>query len=216
MATSQTAGLINQLRNAWRGIAHVSRYGRALRADLPDADREALRRQMRECLEGRGGEVSARGRAAALGEAYLNLSETGRERFLRLLAEDFGVDRAALYRVAQELTEVGDPAAHLALEARLRRTLAPPRLKLLTQFNALPRGSSSWSTCAPTCCASRATTRRSTASTTICAGCCAPGSTSAFSFSRESRGRRRRRSWKSSCTTRPCTRSAPGTTSRTG
>ncbi len=41
---------------------------------------------MQACLEGRGGEVTARARAAALGQAYLALDATGRERFLRLLA----------------------------------------------------------------------------------------------------------------------------------
>ena len=49
---------------------------------------------MRDCLDARGGEVSARARAAALGEAYLALDANGRERFLRILAEDFDVVEA--------------------------------------------------------------------------------------------------------------------------
>src|SRR5512144_3326678 len=81
------------LRYRWRNIAG-SRYdaeAASTRPNLPEDDRERLRRQMRDCLEARGGEVSARARAAALGEAYLALDATGRERFLRVLDEDFDV-----------------------------------------------------------------------------------------------------------------------------
>ena len=47
---------------------------------------ESLAEQMRACLAGRGGEVSARNRAAKLAETYLALDEAGRRDFLRTLA----------------------------------------------------------------------------------------------------------------------------------
>jgi len=50
-----------------------------------------LREQMRDCLEARGGEVSARLRAAALGRSYLQLDPEGRAIFLQVLARDFAV-----------------------------------------------------------------------------------------------------------------------------
>jgi malonyl-CoA decarboxylase len=52
---------------------------------------EQLRVQLRECADGQGGEVSARGRAARLAETYLQLNEEGRHRFLKLIALEFGL-----------------------------------------------------------------------------------------------------------------------------
>jgi malonyl-CoA decarboxylase len=133
--------LVN-LRSAWRAISQSARAGDmpTLRPDLPDEDCALLLDQMRECLQGRGGEVSARARAAALGQCYLSLSDTGRKRFLELLAIEFAVDRKALYAAAQQIHEVDNAAHALKAEARLREILTPPRLKLLTQFNSLPEG----------------------------------------------------------------------------
>ena len=61
---------LTQIRNAWKDIAG---RGKFVRPDLPDDDRDRLREAMAECLEGRGGEVSARARAADLGRADLTL-----------------------------------------------------------------------------------------------------------------------------------------------
>ena len=55
---------------------------------------EKLRAQLRECAEGLGGEVSARGRAVRLAETYLGLDDEGRHRFLKLIALEFGPDAA--------------------------------------------------------------------------------------------------------------------------
>ena len=59
-----------RIRNAWKDIAGRREF--VPRPDLPDDDRDRLRQAMAECLEGRGGEVSAR--AADLGHAYLTPS----------------------------------------------------------------------------------------------------------------------------------------------
>ncbi len=133
---------LGNLRDAWRGIAG-STYDAAAASthpDLPKGHAERLREQMRACLETRGGEVSARARAAALGHAYLALDATGRERFLTILARDFGVDSNAVDRAVAELDRAdGVEERHGAGQA-LRKTLKAPRVKLLTQFNALPEG----------------------------------------------------------------------------
>ncbi|MCH6583787.1 MAG: malonyl-CoA decarboxylase, partial [Proteobacteria bacterium] len=73
--------LVN-LKSAWRAISQSARAGEtpSLQPDLPDDDADILRAQMRECLLAKGGEVSARARAAALGQSYLGLNEDGRER----------------------------------------------------------------------------------------------------------------------------------------
>ncbi len=133
---------LRNLRKAWRGIAG-SAYDAAaasMRPDLPGEDAERLREQMRACLETRGGEVSARARAAALGHAYLALETTGRERFLRVLAEDFDVDSAAVDAAVEALRRADGKDARHEAEQLLRRALEAPRVRLLTQFNALPEG----------------------------------------------------------------------------
>ncbi len=111
-----------------------------MRPHLPDEDVERLREQMRACLEARGGEVSARARAAALGRAYLALDETGRQRFLQVLVEDFGVDDGAVDSAVEALRAAEGREARYAAQAQLRNALEAPRVRLLTQFNALPDG----------------------------------------------------------------------------
>ena len=136
-----------RLRGAWRELAEaatsavgVAGAGAQLRPDLPKDDLARVRDQMQACLARRGGEVSARARAAALGETYLELSATGRSRFLGLLAREFGVDHAAVDAAVAALQQAADPETRAAAEARLRQALEPARTQLLTQFNALPDG----------------------------------------------------------------------------
>jgi malonyl-CoA decarboxylase len=132
---------LSNLRSAWRDVAESARnaIGAPVRPELSGDDAERLREQMRNCLEGRGGEVSARARAADLGHTYLALNATGRERFLRLLAEGFDVDRAAVDASCARL--IGATGGErLRAERALRRALEAPRVKLLTQFNGLPDG----------------------------------------------------------------------------
>ncbi len=132
----------NNLRSAWQGIAGAA-YDEAaasLQPDLPPDDAARLAEQMRACLETRGGEVSARARAAALGRAYMALSAIGRERFLKVMASDFGVDRSAVDAAIEGVRAATDEIARDQAESKLRAVLEPPRVKLLTQFNALPEG----------------------------------------------------------------------------
>jgi malonyl-CoA decarboxylase len=130
------------LADAWRDVAASAARSVGLTpADSrgPRGDK-ALQALMTECLEARGGEVSARMRAAELGECYLELDTAGKRRFLEMLAHGFGVnqtlveDRILSYRGAETSEQ------QLAAEAGLRNALQPPRVKLLTQFNALPEG----------------------------------------------------------------------------
>ena len=132
---------LQNLRTAWRDIAESARsvIGAPLRPELSGEDSERLLGQMRACLDGRGGEVSARAHAADLGRTYLALNATGRERFLRILAENFDVDRAAIDACCAELADASG-ADRPRAEQALRRALVAPRVKLLTQFNALPEG----------------------------------------------------------------------------
>jgi malonyl-CoA decarboxylase len=133
---------LKNLRNAWKGIAapEYNESAASMQPDLPKSDAERLLEQMHACLETRGGEVSARARAAALGRAYLALNDVGKTRFLQVLAENFGVDHHAVDEAIQVLQKTTEPVSRSMAEQNLRKTLEAPRLKLLTQFNALPEG----------------------------------------------------------------------------
>ena len=127
-----------RLVNLWRDLSD-SVSGTVDATLSSDGDVRRLREQMQACLEGRGGEVSARARAAALGRTYLGLDELGRERFLRILAGSFDADRGTVDSAIAAVTEA-DSTARPRAEAALRAALEPPRMRLLTQFNALPQG----------------------------------------------------------------------------
>jgi malonyl-CoA decarboxylase len=133
---------IGNLRLVWRDIAASARgvLSSAPRPDLSGEDADRVRTQLRECLEGKGGEVSARARAASLGRTYLALNEAGRERFLRVLATEFDIDRGAVQSNWERLRRAKSEDEQRRLERTLHRALEAPRIKLLTQFNALPEG----------------------------------------------------------------------------
>ena len=80
------------MRGLWRDIASSLGGPPRIAPELPVDDAELLRAQMQDCLQGRGGEVSARARAATLGRSYLGLNAEGRRNFLRILADEFGTE----------------------------------------------------------------------------------------------------------------------------
>ena len=132
---------LKQFRKAWR---LTGKHNRALKEgvapDLPDADVLRLRDQINNCLEARGGEVSARARAAELGEAYLVLNETGRKRFLKCLAKHYDVDNEAINAaIVARQASITETETRLA-EQQLRQALIPRRVRLLSQFNGLSQG----------------------------------------------------------------------------
>ncbi|MBP7422503.1 MAG: malonyl-CoA decarboxylase [Sulfuritalea sp.] len=98
------------------------------------------RQQLRECAAARGGEVSARVRAAALAQTYLQLDDAGRKAFLKLIALEFGPDpaRVAVAHAAYQAAVDGD--GRWDAEAELRAALRSARIRILTQFNAIPQG----------------------------------------------------------------------------
>lgn len=135
-------GIFDRLSTIWRDIvpAREDKLPDVLRPDLPPGDLESVRSQMHSCLEGRGGDVSARTRSALLGQAYASLNATGKERFLQLMAEDFDTDHAGVDIAIEHLQKAGDPAARASAERALRKALEAPRRRLLTQFTSLPNG----------------------------------------------------------------------------
>ncbi|MFN7305382.1 MAG: malonyl-CoA decarboxylase domain-containing protein, partial [Acetobacteraceae bacterium] len=105
------AGLMDRamrrVASLWRDLAWVVQRSPQASNDFAE--------EFRACLEARGGEVSARNRAAALAERYRGLDEAGRLGFLRALAA-FDSDGVAVTRaMAPILIRLG--ARYLVKEA---------------------------------------------------------------------------------------------------
>ncbi|MFV0371601.1 MAG: malonyl-CoA decarboxylase [Azonexus sp.] len=130
----------SKIGESWVGRLRALVGGAEKRRALNEKGVERLRGQLRECAAGQGGEVSARGRAAKLAETYLQLDDAGRQQFLRLIAVEFGPqpkEVAAAHAAYQKA--VGTPEQWKA-EAALRGAMRSARIRILTQFNAIPQG----------------------------------------------------------------------------
>src|SRR5574343_953675 len=127
-----TQGLVNKLRSMiGPGSERVGLTARGV---------EQLRTQLRDCAEGQGGEVSARARAARLAETYLGLNDEGRKRFLKLIALEFGPDPARVATAHAAYQKAVGSADQWKAEAALRGAMRSSRIRILTQFNAMPQG----------------------------------------------------------------------------
>lgn len=124
------------LRRALFGASDTDAPG----ADLNESGIEKLKQRIEDCLERRGGDVSARAGAADLGHFYLELRPEGRRRFLLLLATDYGVDRERVNKAMAALQAIEPGTDTGRAERELRAALVHRRVALLTQFNALPQG----------------------------------------------------------------------------
>jgi malonyl-CoA decarboxylase len=133
MSEAVSTGLLD------RAIRRITTVWRDMAASVSGETDESLEAQMRTCLDGRGGEVSARNRAAKLAEAYLAADEAGRKSFLRTLAS-FDSDPDAVTDGFNKVQAAQDAAERASAKAALRKALEPPRLRLLTQFTAIPEG----------------------------------------------------------------------------
>jgi malonyl-CoA decarboxylase len=133
MSEAVSTGLLD------RAIRRISEVWRDMASSVAGDPDESLEAQMQACLAGRGGEVSARNRAAKLAQTYLSQDEAGRTAFLRTLA-GFDSDPDAVAMAYTKVQAAADPAERATAKAALRLALEPPRLKLLTQFTSIPDG----------------------------------------------------------------------------
>lgn len=142
MNQTLAASLLDRIGRAFRDVTQTARSwrGAPYREDLPEQDAERLIEQIDLCLDGKGGEVSVRARAAALGRAYLELNDEGRKRFLTVLVEGYGLDRELVADRVEAWRLADDAEAEARAVAKLRDALDPPALKLLAQFTGLPQG----------------------------------------------------------------------------
>ncbi|MBR0678957.1 malonyl-CoA decarboxylase [Roseomonas eburnea] len=123
-----------------RALRRVSLLWRDMASVVGRSDQDpGITERLSACLDARGGEVSARNRAAGLAETYRTLDHAGRTDFLRALAA-FDSDPAAVARAMEKVAAAADAAERAVATARLRRALEPPRIRLLTAFAAIPDG----------------------------------------------------------------------------
>ncbi len=127
---------------AWRGVGGLARQAVCadIRPNVPKEDLENLRRQMAQCLDSKGGEVTARAHTADLGRTYLGLNEEGRVKFLNLLADEFSLDDKKLTAITKKYSAAADATEKFNLQNELRQALVSPRSTILRQFTALPDG----------------------------------------------------------------------------
>jgi len=125
------------------GDAALRRFVHRYSPDLPEREGQRLADEIRACTSPTAGEMTARRRAAAIGEHYRILDDVGRERFFALLAEDFATDHR---RVDQAIADRGsalaadDLRARLEAERALRSALTSPREILFRRFNSMDDG----------------------------------------------------------------------------
>ncbi|MGH7044216.1 MAG: malonyl-CoA decarboxylase [Acetobacteraceae bacterium] len=122
-----------------RALRRLTSVWREMAASVGVEEDDSVEAQIQACLSGRGGEVSARNRAAKLAQTYLSLDTAGRRDLLRTLA-GFDSDPDAVARAYAAVQDAADPAARAEAQAALRRALEPPRLRLLTRFTSIPDG----------------------------------------------------------------------------
>jgi len=122
-----------------RAIRRITTVWRDMADRVSTDEDQGIASQMRACLDARGGEVSARNRAAKLAQTYLGLDAAGRKGFLRDLAS-FDSDPDAVARAYEAVRAATDAAERATAKVRLRRALEPPRVRLLTQFTTIPDG----------------------------------------------------------------------------
>ena len=133
---------MNEILKTWKKIVSKTRIAVTgkLDPDLSGADEEHLRNKIHECVFARGGESSSRSRSVELGKIYLGLSKEGRQKFMKVLAREFDIDHREVTAVIRKFQNSEDEESRVKAETDLSKTLIPPRVKLLKQFNALPNG----------------------------------------------------------------------------
>jgi malonyl-CoA decarboxylase len=132
-----TSGLVARSLSMVKAIvANATGLGQ----EAPEKLLARLRQELQECAEALGGEVSTRQRAARLAQSYLGLDDAGRHAFLRMIALEFGPDPARIARAHEAYQEAVGTPAQWESEAQLRTAMRSSRIRILTQFNAIPQG----------------------------------------------------------------------------
>jgi malonyl-CoA decarboxylase len=107
---------------------------------LKGEDKLHIKKVIRKCVLGKGGEISSRARAIELGQTYLNLNENGRKRFMKILSWEYDIDHKQIDEIMDKYKAADTAEERIEAEMDLQTALIPPRVKLLKQFISLPDG----------------------------------------------------------------------------
>lgn len=133
---------LEDITRTWEKLFSLTRRkvtGR-LNPNLSPTDEDYIREKMKECIFSRGGEIASRAKAVELGEIYIDLSDSGREKFAGILAREFDVDLEKIDQIRAKFQDQGSEENRIKMEIELAEALVPPRVRLLKQFNSLPSG----------------------------------------------------------------------------
>src|SRR3954469_20111931 len=107
-----------------------------LAPSLPERDAARIREVVSDVLRLHD-TMTQRAEAAAVADAYVTLSDTGRRTFIDMLARDFWTDPAAVDQAVRELPSSDN---RRRAERQLRDALVPPAASLLRLFTGLEGG----------------------------------------------------------------------------
>ena len=105
-----------------------------------EKDMDEIMELLTACVEQKGGEVSARMRAAEMVRYYLILDDAGRRQVLNLIATRFGPSHDEIARAHAAYQQSISTEGQWAAENTLRIALESPRKRILTQFNTINIG----------------------------------------------------------------------------
>jgi len=133
---------LERLRYWWRRLAATVLPGLGAGEAGGDASRvaEELQSLFEESRAGRGGEVSARGRAERIAAIYRAADVPQRAVLLNAITREFAPVRKALEGAIADMQRAASDVELSRAEAKLRVALDAPRAKFLAQFNLLPDG----------------------------------------------------------------------------
>ncbi|MBI9036822.1 MAG: malonyl-CoA decarboxylase family protein [Bacteroidales bacterium] len=128
---------INKIISAWNESGNSTLK---IKPDLPKSDEETLRNLLEDCVNEKGGEISIKSKIIHLGIIYINLTDKGKSKFLRILARDFDISTSLLNEKINALKASKGENERINAELELSKALAPPRVKILRQLVTLPNG----------------------------------------------------------------------------
>lgn len=133
---------LERLRHWWQQLAETVLPDRGVTAE--ERANARLLARIAPLLDAshtqRGGEVSARERAAEIATAYRGADLPQRAAILGLITREFAPDRSELEAAISAVQAAGSDAELSRAEVQLRLALDAPRAKFLAQFNLLPDG----------------------------------------------------------------------------
>ena len=129
---------VNKIIHAWYETDNAPL---SIKPDISTEDRPELIRQIQECIENTGGEISHQAKLIHLAMIYINATEKGKKAFLQTLSVEFNVDFSFLKEEINKLSKLTENSPEKAKkEIELSKALIPPRVTFIRQLSTIPNG----------------------------------------------------------------------------